>query len=190
MINRAEILAAIAGIVLGGGRELSAGGIHIRYPVDAPEKLAAANEVYAQGVLNMYERHPRWFEHTHPFYTEMFHNPEMMDRLIARWEAHEQRFEYWHYCLWKVLDGYMISHQTPLPLLPILPPSSSHAVSEAGGNGPGGGPGKGNQNLGAPGVPEPSAGVLMVSGLIVGLIRFARRRVSGRSSTGEPVPPS
>ncbi len=92
MINRGGILAAVTCFVLGGSQELSAGGIHIRYPVDAPEKLAHANEVYAQGVLNMYERHPRWFEHTHPFYTEMFHNPEMMDRLVVRWEAHEQRF--------------------------------------------------------------------------------------------------
>ncbi len=151
MINRAGILAAIACIVLGSGRELSAGGIHIRYGIDAPEKLAGANEVYAQGVLNMYDRHPRWFEHTHPFYTEMFHNPEMMDRLVARWEAHEQRFEYWHYCLWKVLDGYAIHHQNPLPFLPIVPPYSSHGVSEVGGNGPGGsGRGNGgNGNLGA-----------------------------------------
>ena len=28
-----------------------------------------------------------------------------MNNLVNRWESHEQRFEYWHCALWKILDG-------------------------------------------------------------------------------------
>ena len=190
MINRAEILAAVACLVLGGGRDLSAGGIHIRYPVDAPQKLAGANEVYAREVLNLDHQHPRWFAHAHPFYTHMFENQVMMDRLVARWEAHEQRFEYWHNSLWKILDAYAIEHEAPPSFLPTGLPSSSNGVSEARGGVPvGGNPGGGGQGIvSVAGVPEPSSGVVMVSGLIVGLMGFTWRWVPRRSPTGAGVP--
>ncbi len=190
MIYRAGIFTVVVCLVLGGGRELSAGSIHLRYPVNAPERLAGANERYTREVLSLDRRHPEWFEHTHPFYAHMFTNPEMMDRLIARWEAHEQRFEYWHNSLWKILDAYAIGLEHSLPLLPIDLPASRSAVSDDPGAGPGGvGPGGGTYgNVGGASVPEPSNGILMVSGLIVGLLGLAWRRILRRFSTDKRVP--
>jgi hypothetical protein len=192
MIHRARILTMAACLVLGGGPELWAGGIHVLYPADAFEKLAGANEVYTEGMMHLYHRHPRWFEHEHPFFTEMFNNPEMMDRLVARWEGHERRFEYWHNSLWRVLDAYAIRHDDPLPQIPIVRLSASNAVSEAQGNGPGGGGGARGSgsggNISGASVPEPSTGILVVSGLVAGLVGFAWRRVSRRPPSGPCVP--
>ena len=58
----------------------------------------------------MEHRHPIAFAEEHPFYTRMFHDPGLLNKEMALWESHEQRFEYWHDCLWKVLDGYQHSH--------------------------------------------------------------------------------
>ncbi|MGP0068002.1 MAG: PEP-CTERM sorting domain-containing protein [Isosphaeraceae bacterium] len=164
MIHHAKILISMALILLGVGAELSAGEIHIRYGPDAPEKLAAANEVYYEGVLNLYHNHPAAFEHDHPFYVKMFDDPTMLDKLVRRWESHEQRFEYWHNCLWKVLDGYEVSQQGLTPPGQILPPPSGTS-----GVGAQGGGGSGNGGIGAQSVPEPSTIVLCLTGLLVGL---------------------
>ncbi len=165
MSTHAKTVATVACILLGAGRELDAGSIHIRYAADAPEKMAAANEIYYEGVLNLYHNHTEWFEHTHPLYTRMFNDTEVMDKLLARWEAHEQRFEYWHDCLWKVLDGYRASHE-PLPIPGVSPDSSG---------GSGGGPasddgGGGGGHVHVQDLPEPSTGVMMISVLMVGLL--------------------
>src|SRR5262249_1561231 len=92
----------------------AAGGVHIRYGHDAPARLAVADIRYYEGVLHLYQVHPARFEHEHPFYAKLFEHPAMLDGLLARWEAHEQRFEYWHDCLWKVLNGYRASHLEPV----------------------------------------------------------------------------
>jgi hypothetical protein len=179
MIHRAKILTAAACLVLIGGPELRAGGIHVRYRADAPEKLAGANTVYTEGMLRLYHRHSAWFEREHPFFTAMFNNPQMMDRLIARWESHERRFEYWHNSLWRVLDAYASRHEEPLPHPPtaLLLPSKEVSADQGNGQGPGGGGGSG---ISPASVPEPSAGILMISGLVAGLIGYAWRRASRR----------
>ena len=83
----AKAFTAVACILFGAGHELGAGSIHIHYAADAPEKMAAANEIYYEGVLNLYHNHTEWFEHAHPLYTRMFNDTEVMDKLLARWEA-------------------------------------------------------------------------------------------------------
>ena len=172
MHPRTKTLASMAFILLGVTRELSAGSIHIRYGPDAPEKMAAANEAYYEGILNRYHQHPAEFEHNHPFYAKMFNDPTMLNNLVHRWEAHEERFEYWHFCLWKVLDGYLVYEQSLS--LPIIPPAPS-GNSGIGAQGSGG---TGNGGIGAQSVPEPSTGVLWTSGLMVGLGWLAWRRAS------------
>jgi hypothetical protein len=99
MLSRVAALFTLCSLLLVGEEWAVAGGVHIRYGPDAPEKMAASNLRYYEGVLNLERHHPIAFASEHPFYTEMFHKPAMMDRLVARWEAHEQRFEYWHDCL-------------------------------------------------------------------------------------------
>ncbi len=172
--------------------QASAGQIHIRYDRDAPERMAAANAVYYEGLLNLAHNHPKAFAREHPFYTKMFNDPAMLNRLIDRWEANEQRFEYWHDCLWKVLDGYLYTHP-PLP-----PPIGSTTQLGAGGspssggvepqNIPGGNGGNNNNGGGGTGghgiqpfsVPEPSSFILMAAGLAILAARYGRyRRVAG-----------
>ena len=94
MVHHARILAGMTFVLFGVVRELPAGGIHIRYGPDAPEKLAVANEKFYEGALRFDERHPAEFEHEHPFYAKLFNDPIEMNNLVLHWEAHEQRFEY------------------------------------------------------------------------------------------------
>jgi hypothetical protein len=182
MLPRISSLAVACALIAVVDRPATAGGIHILYGPDAPEKMAASNLLYYQGVLNLEHNHPIAFALDHPFYTKMFDDPVMIDRLVTRWEAHEERFEYWHDCLWKVLDGYMAKHHglsstSPIPTeFPLN--FGAIGVENGGGSlvggadarelnpaiGPGGTPGGGIQIFS---VPEPSSGVLMVLGLTV-----------------------
>jgi hypothetical protein len=197
MIPRVVSLIALCTVLIAADRRAVAGGVHIRYGPDAPERMAASNLLYYQGLLNVYHDHPISFSREHPFYTEMFQKPAMMDRLVARWQANEQRFEYWHDCLWKVLDGYMVSHRG-------MP---GHLVNSTGGSSaPGGLGGGGPVDLGTPivttndpggnhpptgggggvvtsnSVPEPSSGLLMVAGaLVAGSWAACRRRFASSS---------
>ena len=182
MLHRIASLSFACALLTVIGRPATAGGIHIRYGPDAPEKMAAANVRYYEGVLNLEHNHPIAFALDHPFYTKMFDDPAMIDRLEMRWEAHEQRFEYWHDCLWKVLDGYRAEHYglsstSPIPTgIPLKfgeigfdsGSGSPFGGTDSRGNNPGIGP------AGVPGggiatlsVPEPSSGLLMVLGLTV-----------------------
>lgn len=183
MLSRRASLIALGLLLLGPEGHLWAGGIHIVYGHEAPEKLAATNVRYYEGVLKLEHNHPRAFAKEHPFYTKMFEDPARVDKLTARWEAHEQRFEYWHLCLWKVLDGYETTHHaepghlaTSLPSSPIV--VGSGGVSDRGSNlpqslGPGGNPpGEGGRGSAGGGtttlaVPEPSGVLLMVAGALI-----------------------
>lgn len=181
MTQRIRIAAAMAVLLLGAETRLQAGGIHIRYRAGAPARMGPANVRYYQGVLNLYHNHPAWFREHHPFYTRMFNHPQVLEKMLGRWHAHPQRFEYWHDCLWKVLDGYETSH-------PVLPPASP-AQSNGDETGSAGGGNTAQQNLDPPPsdnqistVPEPTGAVLLAAGLgSLCLARLARRRSrSGR----------
>jgi hypothetical protein len=162
----------MAFILFGVARELPAGGIHIRYGPDAPEKLAVANEEFYLGALRFDERHPAEFKHEHPFYAKLFNDPIEMNKLVLRWEAHEQRFEYWNFPLWKVLDGYLVFEKSLIPPTEIqsVPPGSTGLGAQGSG-------GSGNGGIGAQSIPEPSTLVLWIIGLLAGLGRLAWRRV-------------
>jgi hypothetical protein len=186
MLSRLASLIAVFIFLLAGDRPaIAGGGLHIRYGPDAPEKLAAANVRYYEGVLNLEHNHPAAFAADHPFYTKMFNDPVMLDKLTARWEAHEQRFEYWHNCLWKVLDGYLLTHEH-LPGNQVIgaesggtspPPGLNQHLNGNGGDGPpnsdGGSPGGG---ITTSSLPEPSSGLLSVLGLFFAGSWFAWRR--------------
>ncbi len=175
MKRRSGFLVSVSFILLGVVPDLVAGGIYIRYGPDAPEKLAVADEEFYKGALKLDHRRPAEFAHNHHFYAKLFNDPTLMDDLVARWEAHEQRFEYWSFPLWKVLDGYVVSRNVRTPPPPILPPPSGTSGTGSQGNG-----GTGNGGVGTQSVPEPSTLVLFISGLMVGLGRLAWRRALGR----------
>src|SRR5262249_47761365 len=145
MLSRVLSAVAFCTVLIACELRAVAGGVHIRYGPDAPEKLAASNLRYYQGVLNLEHNHPIAFAREHPFYTEMFHNPAMMDRLVDRWQAHEQRVEYWHGCLWKGLDGYRGSHRGQ-PGHRVTSPGGPPPPRDLGGNRP--------DRIGSP-IPDP-----------------------------------
>jgi hypothetical protein len=172
MIHHARQSVTIAFIVFGVAPAIGAGEIHIKYGPDAPEKMAAENVAYYEGMLNLDRNHPAAFEHDHPFFAKMFVDPTRLNKLINRWEADEQRFEYWHNSLWKVLDGYVLTHENQIPPPVILPPPGGNSgVGSSGGGGNGG-------SLGAQSLPEPSTLALWISGLLVGLGRLSWQRAS------------
>jgi hypothetical protein len=194
MLPRIACLSFVCALLTVIDRPATAGGIHIRYGPDAPERMEAANVAYYEGVLHLEHNHPIAFALDHPFYTKMFDNPVMIDRLEMRWEAHEQRFEYWHDCLWKVLDGYRAEHHglsSTSPIPPGIPRNLGEVGADSGtGSLLGGTDARGN-NLGispagVPGggvvalsVPEPSSGLLMLLGLAAaGAWVIARHRHS------------
>ena len=157
-MQRAKVQVLLLLTVFGGAPPvLAGGGLHIHFGPDAPNKMAATNEVYYEGILNLYHNHTAEFERDHPFYVKVFNDPVRMDRLLHRWESHEERFEYWHWCLWKVLDGHLkLEGSLEHPGL-IHPLGSSHSGGGSqggvdfgdGGNGfpqfPSGGSGFGGQ---------------------------------------------
>ena len=171
---RMMVLIFLSIIILGMGPNLSAGGIHIHYGPDAPEKLAAANLAFYEGALRFDHRHPIEFKHEFPFYTKLLSDSTLMNHFVARWEAHEQRFEYWGFPLWKVVDGYVLSRMS-LPPGPHhrLPPR--HSGTEYSGSG-----GIGNGGIDPQFVPEPSSGILSICGLVAGLLALTWRRASNR----------
>ncbi len=169
-----------------GARHAEAGGVHILYGPHAPERFAERNVEYYRGLLHFAHNHPREFALEHPFYVRMFNDQAMIENLLARWEAHEQRFEYWHDCLWKVLDGYRVTHREPtigiggqthgIPGDRGNPSSGGGSPQNhpAGGNGGNGGNGGGGVQPFS--VPEPSAAVLLAVGVSFAAIGYRRSR--------------
>jgi hypothetical protein len=191
-------------LLFGAAGCVEAGGIHIRYGLDAPEKLATSNILYYEGVLNLEHHHPLEFAYDHPFYTKMFEDPLMLDKLLERWEAHEQRFKYWHDCLWKVLDGYRASR--PELAGQLIAPGPGAGIELGGvvvadrglhlpeGSGPGSNhPGGGGGGVTALSVPEPSTALLLALGVVLGgswvvFRRSSDGRRSGRDGVLSPTP--
>lgn len=138
---------------------------------------------YYRGVLHLAHNHPREFAQEHPFYVKMFNDPVMIENLLARWEAHEQRFEYWHDCLWKVLNGYRATHRVPPIGIGVQEhgnPGTRGTPSPVGGlpqNTPAGSNGGyGAQEVQPFSVPEPSGAFLLALGLSFAAIGFRRSR--------------
>jgi hypothetical protein len=135
------------------GATAEAGTVHIRYPANEPEKLATANVKLYQNLVTVRDSNPTKFDKSHPFYGRLLTDPSFANALVHRWESHEQRFEYWHPYLWRILDGISQQPQsiTPPPTSIDKPPSD-----QSGGGGGGGG--------NTPSVPEPSSWLLMLIG--------------------------
>ncbi len=147
-----------------------AGSIHVRYGVDAPERLATSNVRLYESVVADRDLAPVKFDESHPFYGRLLTDPTFADRLIHRWEGHEQRFEYWHNELWRILDGMAQLHQPSStdPQLPISPPPSSDSSGPPASTG--------EMPASPASTPEPSTWVMMVSGFVfVGLAIFRNR---------------
>ncbi|MHB1560457.1 MAG: PEP-CTERM sorting domain-containing protein [Isosphaeraceae bacterium] len=178
----AAIVAIALGLVAIGVRHAEAGGVHILYGPHAPERFAERNVEYYRGLLHFAHNHSREFALDHPFYVKMFNDPVMIDKLLARWEAHQQRFEYWHDCLWKVLDGYRVTHRgNTIGILGHGIPGDRGNPSSGGGSPekpPAGS--NGGQGIQPFSVPEPSGALLLAVGLSFAAIGLRRSRRPSR----------
>ncbi len=131
------------------------------------------------------DAHERVFDREHHFFAAILSNAELMDRFVDRWKSHEQRFEYWHLYLWRILDGY--DHR-PLPDPPDA--VSSQEIGPLGGTNPddvdqegaahgsrggssygsGGGSSDGGGTVHASATPEPSSIVLLLPVTVLALL--------------------
>jgi len=161
--------------------QAKAGSVRIHWGPDAPERLQAANVLLYEELVADRDAHPTVFDKHHPFFGGILTDPAYMDQMVSRWKAHEQRFEYWHPYLWRILDGYEFR---PHPSPPIIPPPNSgnsgtggHGGGGSGGGGGGTQPGGGGGKTGA--TPEPSSFVLWISGLALALLGpvFRKKRI-------------
>jgi len=158
-----------------GQRQAKAGSVHIHWAPDAPERLQAANVLLYEELVAYRDADPTVFDKHHPFFAGILTDPAYMNQIVARWQAHEQRFEYWHPYLWRILDGYEF-RPDPAPPPPIDPPPDpgNSGKGDHGGGGSSAGGGGGAQPDGGGGkpsaTPEPSSLVLWISGFGLALL--------------------
>jgi uncharacterized membrane protein YgcG len=188
-------LAIVSAVFAGGiaaGPAARAGSVqHIRWGPDAPERLQAANVLLYEELVAFRDKDPIRFDKEHPFFFGILTDTAYINKIVARWEGHEQRFEYWHPYLWRILDGYV---HRPVPV-PPHDPGHHHGGggggggqgSSAGGGGSGGGGGRGGGGGGgisSASVPEPGSVVLYVSGMVLAVAGAAARQRVNRAGQG------
>lgn len=119
----------------------------------------------ARAVIDRRAEDPERFDRGHPTIGKLIRNPDYLDRVLARYEAHPARFTYYHHHLVPLLRGLSLveGEQITAPPVPGVPP------------GPEAPPGS---EL-AQAVPGPPGLVLMGLGL-VGVV--ARAWITGRGS--------
>jgi hypothetical protein len=178
-------LCAVAVIAcLSGGA--GAGSIH------HAEKLG---EISPAAALSFYERMvilrdaaPAKFDQVHPLAGRLLASETVYEELLKRWEAHPARFEHNHECVWRLLYGDLIHHKLHAPHPTTgqpVPPYNTITVTDNNPPGPGT-PSGDNPSNPPPGgvtgssVPEPSAGALMASGLVLVALAAARHRAMKR----------
>lgn len=148
--------------------------------------------VYTQAEINeahlqLYKREVRsWdrdatkFDLKSPRIGELLSSERFFDSELEKWKSHPSAFEHNHPFFWQVLDGDWLYHKkhpfpplssvpppqppfwVPGPSVPDVPPNHS---DDAPPSGPHGSP-----------IPEPSAAVLMLTGLILSVVGVGRRR--------------
>jgi hypothetical protein len=168
----------------------SAGSVHFH---PKPEHLspAAALKFYEHEVV-LRDAAPEKFDRVHPLAGRLLTSEAVYEELLAKWEAHPARFEHNHECLWRLVYGDLIYHeQHPPPSSPSTPPITAITLHDDVPPGPGN-PG-GNNPWNPPpnefhgaSVPEPSAGVLLGSGLIFVALAAVRRRSLSRRKPAQP----
>jgi hypothetical protein len=183
--------AAALVVVLSAGAE--AGSV----PLDhgKPEISPKAALKFYEYVVRLWEAAPVLFDRVHPLAGRLLASERVYEELLEKWESHPARFEHNHECVWRLLYGDLIHHtlhHSPLPVPITLgngsPPGLEYPYGNpppGGGSGnppPGGGPGNPppGGSLHITSVPEPSAGALMASGLVMVVIAAARGHAYNR----------
>jgi hypothetical protein len=189
------------------GMPAAAGSVHIQWGPNAPAEYASQDVVLYEQLVAFRDSDPTLFDEQHPFFGELLSNPSVMEQTVQRWEVDEQRFEYWHPYLWQILNGYTKQPQEISPAPPGqggggetgsgpgtgaqgIGPGGGSAGSSSGGGSTGGGgtghggvgPSAGGGGGGPAGVPEPSSGFLLLTGLGALSLALSSRRASADQS--------
>src|SRR5262249_17219094 len=94
-------IALVLGLFIAPGR---AGHLHSFAGRNPADQGAREVQRYLRVVATR-NANPPQFDRAHPFYGFILTHKEAFDALVARWQSHPARFEYWHPVLWHVLDG-------------------------------------------------------------------------------------
>jgi hypothetical protein len=89
-----------------------------------------ANEKQALRDVKLYlklvaqrSENPAAFDHRRPFYGKLITDRSFFESWLDRWQSHPARFEHWHPCLSRFLDGGARSRGSDEPPPPLIPPA-------------------------------------------------------------------
>ena len=178
VLGKAARLAATAAVVLALGSGTNAGSISIHHRTEVAE--AADLKDYERAV-KLRDMAPQKFDQIHKLAGELLSHESVYETLLHEWQEHPARFERDHRCVWHVLAGDMIYHEMHPYEPPLVSssggPNTPNSLLPPGGTGP---PGSGNPPPGGglhdASVPEPSAMLLLASGLVIVGLATARSR--------------
>jgi hypothetical protein len=157
----------------GGTIHLGSGGVAAH-----SEQTSLHNQALYLRLVDQRDANPLVFDRKHPFYGKLFAKESVFDYWVDRWQSHEARFEHWHPCLWRVLDGglQVRDHTNPgdpgstPPLINPVP-----IVLDPPSNGSGN-PSQGPLPPTVHTVPEPMSVISLAIGLGLFLIVLTARR--------------
>jgi hypothetical protein len=165
-------------IVFSLGAGADAGSIRKGHPAALSE--AAALKIYEHEVV-LRDRDPEKFDQIHKLGGRLLASEAVYEQLLHEWKAHPVKFENAHECVWRVLEGDMYYHELHPFQPPVLPGGDPPITPVDVFTPPGGGPTPPNDpppggGVHSASVPEPSAFVLLASGLVLVSLAEARRR--------------
>ena len=89
-----------------------------------------ANEKQASRDVKLYLKleaqrldNPKAFDLRRPLYGKLITDRSFFDSWVNRWQSHPARFEHWHPCLSRFLDGGLRSRVPDEPPPPLIPPT-------------------------------------------------------------------
>ncbi len=175
------LIYAVAMSVLSTAEFAGACSIQVRY---TQHEINEAREKLYEREFQLWDRDPTYFDLKDPLLGELLSSRSFFETELEKWKSHPIAFEHENPFLWRVLDGDWLYHEKhPFPALnPMLPidPPAGPAPWEPGPIDP---DPQGKHKVGgslSPAssgpIPEPSAALLMLTGLILSLLGVGGRR--------------
>ena len=146
--------------------------------------------------MNLRAQDPASFDRKHPVLGKLLTGEKGLDDFLRQRTFHHGLLCVHTPFIWRVVDGDILYHKKhPFGSLPLIPgggpafnvDNGPGASASAGGGSGAHGTGGSGDTFHPSSVPEPSAWVLMASGLVLALVAFARRRGYRLLATHRPV---